>query len=225
MRIPRRHVLGIALFCGITLGAPVALWNVDAPVATAALSRVVDDAAAQAAVETPTPTSGGGGTRTPNFHGPRTGNNGGDADSSDGDGASGGTGNGGLASLHDLFTTSAASDTSQILSDIPTGDIHHDITIVIEDTDETVVINNAGSPGSTGVHAMNVGAPTQLINTGGNNNSADASGSGGDGGINSDGDLPIDDGRHDAGRGDGGAVTGVPTQRSRRVAREIEEAR
>jgi hypothetical protein len=192
MRLARRYVLGFTLFCGITLGAPVALLNVGAPVATTALTHVVDDAAAQAATATPTPTpTPAGGSR--HFPVARTGNNGGDADASDGDGASGGTGNGGLAVLQDLVTTSAASDTSQILSDIPTGDIHNEITIVIEDTDETVVINNAGNPGSTGVHTMNVGAPTQSINTGGNNNSADASGSGGDGGINSNGDLRIVD--------------------------------
>lgn len=172
MHMTRRCVLGFALFCGVALGAPIALSSVDAPVTTTGLGLVGDDAAAQKA-PTPTPTPTPAGTRTPNFHAPRTGNNGGDADSSDGNGAGGGTANSD-ATLHDLITIGATSDTSMSLSDSPTGDITNVVIYNIEDTDETVVINNAGNPGSTGNHMMNVGGDPQPINTGGNNNSANS---------------------------------------------------
>jgi hypothetical protein len=76
--------------------------------------------------------------------------------------------------LHDLVTIDATSDTSMSLSDSPTGDIHNVVIYNIEDTDETVVINNAGNPGSTGNHMMNVGGDPQAINTGGNNNIANS---------------------------------------------------
>jgi hypothetical protein len=60
------------------------------------------------------------------------------------------------------------------VSDSPTGDINNVVIYNIEDTDETVVINNAGNPGSTGNHMMNVGGAPQAINTGGNNNIANS---------------------------------------------------
>ena len=164
MRMARGYVLGFALVFGITLGAPVALSGVDAPIAAAALTLIVDDAAAQTNI---------------------------DAEecglailcaTSESEGGRGGNGNGGLAILHDRITTTATSDTSQSLSDVQTGDIHHEVSIVVEDTDETVVINMAGNPGSTGVHMMNVGGAAQPVNTGDITSSADASGEGGDGG-------------------------------------------
>jgi hypothetical protein len=81
-------------------------------------------------------------------------------------------GDGGVANLHDLVTIGAMSETPMSLNDSPTGDITNVVIYNIEDTDETVVINNAGNPGSTGNHMMNVGGDPQAINTGGNNNSA-----------------------------------------------------
>ena len=120
------------------------------------------------------------------------GGEGGDATSRSGRG-----GNGGLALLHETVTTTATSASSQILSDLQTGSIHNEVSFVIEDTDETVVINMGGNPGSTGIHAMNVGGVPQAINTGSPIGSADASGgdsgdatsSGGDGGIGNRGDI------------------------------------
>lgn len=178
MRMARRYVLGFALFCGITLGASLALSGVDAPVGTAALSYIVDGAAAQRTADptpTPTPTSGppqhdsahdtGGGRDCAPSRCNTTDNNHG--------GTGGGTANGD-ATLHDLITIGATSDTSMSLSDSPTGDINNVVIYNIEDTDETVVINNAGNPGSTGNHMMNVGGDPQAINTGGNNNIANS---------------------------------------------------
>ena len=74
-----------------------------------------------------------------------------------GDAGAGGNGNGGLAILHDGITSTTTSEASQSLSDVQTGDIHSEVTILVEDTDETVVINMAGSPGLTGLEMMNVG--------------------------------------------------------------------
>jgi hypothetical protein len=159
----RGYGLGLGLVFGITLGAPVVLSGVDAPVAAAALTLLVENAAAQPTI---------------------------DAEecgvailctTSEAEGGDGGNGNGGLAILHDRITTSATSDTSQSLSDVQTGDIYNEVTILVEDTDETVVINMAGNPGSTGIHMMNVGAAAQPVNTGGIISSADASGEGSDG--------------------------------------------
>jgi hypothetical protein len=122
------------------------------------------------------------------------GGSGGDAASASGDGGRGGNGNGGLAILQNRITTTATSETSLSLSNSPTGDISHEMTIIIEDTDETVVINNAGNPGSTGIHMLNVGAASHAVNTGGITSSADASGSGGDGGNSGDATSTSGDG-------------------------------
>jgi hypothetical protein len=183
MGMARGYVLGLALVFGLTLGAPVALSGADAPVAIAALNFFVEDVAAQeetitgncniAALMCIAAEGGDGGPAD-------------DATSSSGDGARGGNGNGGLAILHNRITTSSTSETSLSLSDVRTGDINHELTIIVEDTDETVVINTAGSPGSTGVQMMNIGGAAQSVNTGGNTSSADASGSGGDGGDGGD---------------------------------------
>ena len=167
----RGYGLGLGLVFGITLGAPIALSSVDAPVTATALTLFVDDAAAQPNVDAEEcgvailcATS----------------------ESEGGDGGNGGNGNGGLAILHDRITTSATSETSQSLSDAQTGDIHNEVTILVEDTDETVVINMGGNPGSTGVHMLNVGGAAQPVNTGGITSGADASGEGGDGGSGGD---------------------------------------
>ena len=179
MQRTRGSVLVVGLVFGITLGAPVALSGVDAPVATTALSLFVDDAAAQGFEVTETFTGENCGQELNNCF------------VTDNEGGAGGRGgNGGLAMLHEAITTSAASETSPSLSDLQTGFIHNDMTIVIEDTDETVVINNAGNPGSTGIHTQIIGAPSQAINTGSNTGSADASGGpGGDGGSSDIGDI------------------------------------
>jgi hypothetical protein len=167
----RGYGLGLGLVFGITLGVPVALSGVDAPVTATALALFVDDAAAQPNVDA---------------------EEGGEAilcatsESEGGDGGNGGNGSGGLAILHDRITTSATSETSQSLSDAQTGDIQNEVTILVEDTDETVVINMGGNPGSTGVHMMNVGGAAHPVNTGGITSSADASGEGGDGGSGGD---------------------------------------
>ena len=47
MRLAREYGLLLGLVVGITLGAPVALSGVDAPVARAALRVVIDDAVAE----------------------------------------------------------------------------------------------------------------------------------------------------------------------------------
>jgi len=163
---------------GMTLGAPIALSAVDAPLAVAALTFVVDDAAAQA-----TPSCGGGVVPTITLPGTPCTTSDNDVEirggtgrgvGQGGDGGDGG--NGGLAMLHEAITMSATSDTSQSLSNSPTGDINNVVTYNIEDTDETVVILNAGNPGSTGTHMLNVGAASQIVNSGGNTGSADASG-------------------------------------------------
>ena len=83
-------------------------------------------------------------------------------------------GDGGFATLHDLVSLYATSETPMSLSDSPTGDITNVVIYNIADTDETVVINNAGNPGSTGNQMMNVGGDPQAINTGGNNNTANS---------------------------------------------------
>jgi hypothetical protein len=175
MRMPRGYVLGFVLVFGITLGAPIALSGVDAPAAAAALTLFVDDAAAQ--IDVDAEECGIAMLCT----------------TSESEGGSECNGHGGLAILHDRITTTATSDTSQSLSDVQTGDFHNDVSIIVEDTDETVVINMAGNPGSTGVHMMNVGGAPQPVNTGGITSSADASGEGGDGGNSrSNADLAAD---------------------------------
>src|SRR3954470_16245871 len=116
MRMARGYGLGLGLVLGITLGAPIALSGVDAPVAAAALTLFVDNAAAQNNL---------------------------DADecgiglmcASSDSRAAGGNGSGGFAILNDRITTTATSDTSQSLSDVQTGDIHNEVTILVEDTD------------------------------------------------------------------------------------------
>ena len=191
----------------LAVGTPVALLTVDAPVTTIALSLVGDDAAAQAA-RTPTPDTGGGGSREP-----RTGNNGNaiPSDVAGGDGASG------VATLHDLVTIGTTSDTSMTLSDSPTGDINNVVIYNIEDTNETVVINNAGNPGSTGNHMMNVGSDPQAINTGGNNNIANSTNLSDsvlcNGSFNGGGNAPTEDARSRTGAdgfGTADAIGGDP---------------
>ena len=175
----RDLILGVGLVFGITLGAPVALSGVDAVIGTAALSLFVDDAAAQ------------GFDVTETFTGEECGLGVNNCFVTDNEGGAGGRGgNGGLANLHEAITTSAASVTAPSLSDSPTGDIHIEVTNIVEPTDETVVILNAGNFGSTGNDMTTMGAPSQSINTGSNNGSADASGGpGGDGGSSDIGDI------------------------------------
>jgi len=197
--------LVLGLVASISMGAPVALSAVDAPIAAAVLSLFVHDAAADITntqtahcdtTDDITNSCNNASSITDNSvdnrvdnrvdnsvdnsetHRKSTGGtgygHGGDADAGDGV-------NGGQAILHDLVTAPATSVTPLSLGEFSTGDIENDPTIIIEDTDETVVINMAGNPGSSGVQVMNVGAPAQAINTGGNNNTGDASGgSGGD---------------------------------------------
>jgi hypothetical protein len=171
MRMARGYGLGLGLVLGFTLGAPIALSGVDAPVAAAALTLFVDDAAAQVNVDAEE--CGIAILCTA-------------SESEGGEGGNGGNGNGGLAILHDRISTTATSETSQSLSDAQTGDIHNEVSILVEDTDETVVINMAGNPGSTGVHMLNVGGAAQPVNTGEITSSADASGEGGDGASGGD---------------------------------------
>jgi hypothetical protein len=172
------------LVFAITLGAPVGLSGVDGPIATAGLSLFVNDAAAQTEIGDDCAFGFNGCIATDN-----EGGDGGDATSRGG--------NGGLASLHEAITTSAASETSLSLSDSPTGDNHIEVTNIVEPTDQTVVILNAGIFGSTGNHMTNMGAPSQSINTGSNNGSANASGGdtisrGGNGGFGNNGDVSQD---------------------------------
>lgn len=162
----RGYGLGLGLVFGITLGAPVALSGVEAPVAAAALTLLVDNAAAQPTIDAEE--CGVAILCTT-------------SEAEGGDGGNGGNGNGGLAILHDRISTSATSETSQSLGDAQTGDIHNVVTILVEDTDETVVINMGGNPGSTGIHMLNVGGAAQPVNTGAISSGADASGEGGDG--------------------------------------------
>jgi hypothetical protein len=115
MRLARGYVLALALSFGTTVGAPVALLHVDAPVATAALSGVVGDAAAQKAAPTPAPSVKKADSRRSQE--PPTGNNG-NASPSDGGGGNSASGS---ATLHDLVTLGATSDTSMSLNDSPTG--------------------------------------------------------------------------------------------------------
>jgi len=210
MHTARGYVLGLALIFGVTFGAPVALSGVEAPGATAALTLFVDDAAAQT-VGCPAAGGGGGaggaggvGAFTPGgaggAGGPGTTNcnqlnqlmsdneagDGGNATSSSGNGGRGGNGNGGLALMHELISTTATSETPLSLEDVSTGDLHNERTVNVEPTDETVIINMAGNPGSNGIHPMNVGAPVQSINTAGIISSADAAGIGGNGGASGD---------------------------------------
>jgi hypothetical protein len=205
MHLGRRCVLVFGAVVGMTFGAPVALSGIDAPLAPGALTLFAGEAAAQAtsscnqtgspgvitnncsATDNDVDNSGGNG-RGIGF--------GGDAEGGDG-------GNGGLALMHDAITTSAASNASMSLSDSPTGDISNVVTYNIGDTDETVVILNAGNPGSTGNHMLNVGAASQAINTGGIASKAD--GSGGAGGNATGGD-----GAGTGHGGDGGDITPVP---------------
>jgi hypothetical protein len=203
MHTARGYVLGLALIFGVTFGAPVALSGVEALGATAALTLFVDDAAAQT-VDCPG-TGGAGGAASPigvgigngGAGGPATTNcnqlmsdneagDGGNATSSSGNGGRGGNGNGGLALMHELISTTATSETPLSLEDVSTGDLHNERTVNVEPTDETVIINMAGNPGSNGIHPMNVGAPVQSINTAGIISSADAAGIGGNGGASGD---------------------------------------
>jgi hypothetical protein len=188
MHLARGFVLVVGVILSVTLGAPVAL------------NLFVDDAAAQATASctygiapistictaTDNDVSSELNSLTDNRGGPGRGVGVG-GDGTGGDGGDGG--NGGLALVHDIISTNATSETTQNVSDLRTGDIHNEMTIVVEDTDETVVILNAGNPGSTGIHLLNVGAASQAVNSGSNTSSADASGGdGGDGGNGSGGD-------------------------------------
>ena len=70
------------------------------------------------------------------------GGEGGDATSRSGRG-----GNGGLALLHETITgtnISTVADSQRL----QTGSIHNEVSFLIEDTDETVVISLQGNPGS-----------------------------------------------------------------------------
>jgi len=182
-------VFGFAFGLGIMLGAPVALSGSGAPFAPFGLSLVGDEAAAQAIADCPASGVGSFPRCTPTNI--ETDGEGGDARSSSGNGGPGGT-----ASQRELVSLSAASQTSQTLSDVETGPIHNEATIIVEDTDETVVINMAGNPGSNGIHMLNVSAVPQAINTGGNNNSAAAPGgdsgdASGNGGNSRQGDINV----------------------------------
>jgi len=153
-------VLEFALVIGLIMGTPVALSGIGAPPATAGLRLFVDVATAEVVADC---SPVGFAVCTPTNVENKS--KGGDPTSSSRNGGPGGPSR--LTTLHDLVTQTAALETSQSLSDAQTSDISQDVTIVIEDTDETVVINMAGNPGSSGIHMMNAGAVPQATNTGG----------------------------------------------------------
>ncbi len=175
----RGSVLVFGLVFGITLGAPVALSNINAPVATAALTLFVDDVAAQVididaencgflAILCNTSESDGG--------------DGGNAASTGGDGGNGGRG--GFATVHDVGNAWAQASVSVIIDDIATGDaIAHEVNVDARGATDPVVLAVAGSFPDTGVDVFAPGGSAQAGTTGGNGVGADASGGdGGDGG-------------------------------------------
>jgi hypothetical protein len=194
MRATRDYVLAVGLVFGITLGVPVALSGVDAPVATAALTRFIDGAAAQATTTCTNGTAGiitGTGdvcnstdndifntTTDANGEGGRGGN----ATSSGGSGGNGG--NGGFSALHDVGNASADASNSVTVGDITTGDLHApDLIVDARGATRPVVVVVAGSFLDSGVDIFAPSGNAQAGTTGGNGNLADSSGgSGGDGG-------------------------------------------
>ena len=227
MRAARGILLAIGLVVGLGLGAPVGLSTVDAPVATAALTRFVDDAAAQPTVDCTLvllafcpDNSGGdslgvggnGGSATGGTGAPGTGGAGGlgdggrggnsSADAGDG-GNSGRGGNGGFSSVRDVGNANANASNSVIVGDITTGDVDgHAIQVDARGATDPVVTLVAGSFGDTGVDSFAPGGNAQAGTTGGNANTADSSG--GDSGDAGDGGNATSSGGN-GGNGTGGA--------------------
>lgn len=217
MRVARNYVLGLGLVFGLTLGAPVALSGVDAPVATSALTLFVDDAAAfQSTVDCTIVAGndalglcagsdnegGAGGPGTGGVGGPGADGRGGASRSTAGDGGdSGNAGDGGFSSVHDVGTAHANASSSVIVGDVMTGDVNgHTIHVDARGATRPVVTLVAGSFGDTGVDIFAPGGNAQAGTTGGNANMADSSG--GDSGDAGDGGDATSHG------GDGGSGTG-----------------
>lgn len=161
MRRSRGFGVVLGLVVGSTLGAPVVLSSVDAPVATRALSAFVDEAAAQScnddSVCSASESEGG---------------EGGDATARGGNG-----GNGGLAIVRDIGNARADAANSVIVDDITTGDAHAaDVIVDARGASDPVVVSVAGSFPDTGVDVFAPGGSAQAGTTGGNANGADASG-------------------------------------------------
>ena len=190
MRLVRGSVLVLGLFFGFTVGVPVALSSVEAPVATAMLTVLVQDAAAQLEItgdcnlavvcDTSTSASGDAGDAT------GTGGSG----ESGGDGGDGGNGGrGGFATVHDVGNAHADASSSVVIDDIATGDaIAHQVNVDARGAARPVVVVAAGSFADSGVDIFAPGGNAQAGTTGGYGLSADASGGdAGDGGDGGDG--------------------------------------
>ena len=222
MRVAGSSILGLGLVFGLTLGAPVALTGVDAPVATAALTLFADDVAAQAPVNcTITQALGlcagsdadaGNSSGVGGAGGSGSGRPGGNSSADAGDGGNSGRGgNGGFSTVHDVGNAHADASSSVVVGDITTGDVDgHEIQVDARGATDPVVTLVAGSFGDTGVDIFAPGGNAQSGTTGGNANSADSSGGdSGDGGDGGDATSRGGNGGNGTG-GLGGVGTGGP---------------
>ena len=184
MRTARVSVLVLGLVIGITLGAPVALSAVDAPVLTAGVPLFVDEAAA---FQPTTPGGGAGGLASSTST--ATGGDGGHGGAGGRGGEGGDGGAGGFATIHDVGNASADASSNVTIDDITTGDASgHEVIVDATGADKPVVVAIAGSFSDTGVDVFAPAGSAQAGTTGGNGLSADASGgAGGEGGAGGSG--------------------------------------
>jgi len=178
----RGYVLAAGLVSGLTLGAPVALSGVDAPIASAALTLFVDDAAAQL-IEDVVDIGDISDIRSEDCGilgvlcnaSESDSGDGGDARSSGGDG-----GDGGFANVHDVGNAHADATSSVTVDDVTTGDaVGHAVNVDARGATDPVVVLVAGSFPDTGVDVFAPAGNAQAGPAGGNGITADASGGAG----------------------------------------------